>query len=376
MALPADKVPPYWSTTSGCSIVPDPGRLAEFQDLVTKTWRVKYTRDRKDVDESGKVPTGARILNVLRVENHALYHKYRQHVTTVQERRTHGCPRFDVCTKGSIGNVQEDINEMFLFHGTNPEAADAIARTDFKLDRAGSAVGTMFGPGIYLAEKASKSDEYAKEGGGIFIGQCALLICRAVGGLVYTDTEKGDHSMKVKSGNHDSVCGDRLAAVGTFREFVFFDEAAAYCEFIVIYTRLYDGVSTAVPGAAMPAAAIASATAPSSGRVIHDGAMFRLEFDVGGKGVSWESVAASDFRMTRTYFKLSGEQWAGPYHSDLHPGDCGNKGMGDRDINNAFSQGGFIKVSGGGQSCIVRFPGGQKLPAIELPAIEHSGTKF
>ena len=60
-----------------------------------------------------------------------------------------------------------DVNEVYLFHGTNPESADLIAKGDFSLDRAGSAVGTMFGPGVYLAENASKSDEYAKEGSGV-----------------------------------------------------------------------------------------------------------------------------------------------------------------------------------------------------------------
>ena len=39
---------------------------------------------------------------------------------------------------------------------------------------------------------------------------------------------------------YDSVCGDRLAAVGTFREMVFFNEEAVYPEFIVIYTRVFE----------------------------------------------------------------------------------------------------------------------------------------
>jgi len=69
--------------------------------------------------------------------------------------------------------------------------------------------------------------------------------------------------------------------------------------------------------------------------------------------------------MTRTYFRSSGEKWAGPYHSDLHTGDRGNKGIGDRDLNNVFSDGGSLEVSGGGQSRVLRFPGARKLPAIE-----------
>merc|ERR1719238_1093167 len=97
----------------------------------------------------------------------------------------------------------------------------------------------MFGRGIYLAENASKSDEYAKEGDGVFMGQCALLVCRAVAGSVLTVQDTGDYSGCVRSGEYDSVCGDRLRAVGTFREMVFFEEAAVCTEFIVLYARIY-----------------------------------------------------------------------------------------------------------------------------------------
>ena len=44
----------------------------------------------------------------------------------------------------------------------------------------------------------------------------------------------------LRAGGYDSVCGDRLAAVGTFREMVFFHEEAVYPEFIVIYTRQFE----------------------------------------------------------------------------------------------------------------------------------------
>lgn len=136
--------------------------------------------------------------------------------------------------------LQQEIQETYLFHGTNPVAADSIARTDFDMSRAGSAVGTMFGPGVYLAENASKSDEYAQEGEGIFMGQRAMLLCRVCLGKVLRVEEPGDYSRSVESGNYDSVCGDRTRVSGTFREFIVFDSAAVYAEFIILYQRLYD----------------------------------------------------------------------------------------------------------------------------------------
>merc|ERR1712032_983861 len=153
-----------------------------MQELVSRTWRTKYTRDRKAANKSSRVPSGARVLNVLRVENHNTFQRYSHQLSVMKSKGV--AERFPVLTDGFDKSVDESVNEMFLFHGTNPEAADSIARTDFDVARVGSAVGTMFGPGLYLAENASKSDEYAKEGAGIFVGQYALLLCRALAGRV------------------------------------------------------------------------------------------------------------------------------------------------------------------------------------------------
>jgi len=245
--LRSSEVPDYWTTTEGVNIVTDLPRIPEFQDLLTNTWRAKYTRDRK----SARVPTGAHVLNVLRVENHPNFAKHCAFVNGIRKRRG-ACEPFDELTKGLLNPLPTDVNAMYLFHGTDPKAADKIANGDFNIDRAGSKGGSMLGPGLYMAENASKSDEYAREGDGVFMGQCALLVCRVVAGKVFTTTEKGNWMDKVKLGNFDSVCGDRLAAVGTFREMVFYDSAAVYPEFIVIYRRTYDEPA-ALP-AALPAA--------------------------------------------------------------------------------------------------------------------------
>ena len=237
--------PPYWTKTAGIHVIPDSKRIDEMQRLLTQTWREKRTRDRPKGEE---VPTGARVTNVLRVENHESYEKYMTHAATVQHRRGR-CERFHVETNplGPLeayidlnDDLNRDINEMYLCHGTKPQDAIAIAESGFLLAKAGSAKGTMFGPGIYLAENASKSDEYAHEGADIYAGQWALLLCRAVGGHVLTVTEKGDHSRQIREGGYDSLCGDRRAAVGTFREIVLFNEAAVYTEFIILYSRCFD----------------------------------------------------------------------------------------------------------------------------------------
>lgn len=256
-------IPAHWSSTEGINMFPDHVMIDKFQKLITHTWRVKYTRDRKHGAGSDKCPTGARVLNVLRVENHPNFQQYCNCKAAIREKRKAegGCPNFDVKTDDLLEPLEDDVNAMYLFHGTNPIAADAIARTDFRIDLAGSAIGCMFGPGLYLAENASKSDEYAKEGDGVFMGQCALLVCRAVAGKVFTTQDKGNYQDKVLSGEFDSVCGDRLAAVGTFREMIFFGNAGVYTEYIVLYTRLFDEAPCKLPALA-PAAVAAPVRAP------------------------------------------------------------------------------------------------------------------
>ena len=125
-------------------------------------------------------------------------------------------------------------NQAYLFHGTNPTSALAILGTSFKVDFAGGAAGTMFGPGVYLAEASTKSDEYAQgDSEGAYKGLFAMLICRAVVGAPFVETKPGNYAEEVTSGRFDCVLGDREKAVGTFREFIFFHEASIYPEYVV-----------------------------------------------------------------------------------------------------------------------------------------------
>eukprot|EP00931_Biecheleriopsis_adriatica_P107658 TRINITY_DN8197_c0_g2_i1.p1 TRINITY_DN8197_c0_g2~~TRINITY_DN8197_c0_g2_i1.p1 ORF type:complete len:595 (+),score=68.26 TRINITY_DN8197_c0_g2_i1:109-1893(+) len=273
-------LPSSWTTSSGISISPAPQMISAVQELVTNTWRIKYTRDRKAASSSGKVPSGARVLNVLRVENHDVYQRYARR--RLEMKAAIRPDIFPVRTDGFDTTLEECVNEKFFFHGTNPVAADSIARTDFDMDRAGSAVGTMFGPGLYLAENASKSDEYAKEGDGIFVGQCALLLCRALAGRVFTVQAKGDQSRAVKSGQYDSVCGDRLAAVGTFREMIFFSSDSVYCEYIILYAREFGDVEVGRAAEEAKRAAAAPAVSSRSGPSSTPGRFFLAGIPING----------------------------------------------------------------------------------------------
>merc|ERR1719382_4439 len=62
----------------------------------------------------------------------------------------------------ALPGLDPEVNEVWLFHGTTREAAQGIAENDFRLDLTGSNAGTLYGKGIYLAENATKSDEYGE----------------------------------------------------------------------------------------------------------------------------------------------------------------------------------------------------------------------
>lgn len=152
------------------------------------------------------------------------------------------------------------LNEVYLWHGTDPGGAEGITETDFDLGRAGK-VGSMFGRGVYLAESCMKSDEYVRSAPQIQPKQFPLLLCRAVLGSVkhcdiydpwslwHGDQNDLEDACKQDPASGDpakyhSIIGDREQArgpgghqVGTFREFILYDPASVYPEWIVWYTR-------------------------------------------------------------------------------------------------------------------------------------------
>lgn len=108
---------------------------------------------------------------------------------------------------------------------------------------AGSNAGTLYGPGLYLAENSSKSDEYAAdEDSGIYRGLYAMLICRVTcGRILYTDELKPVKSRLTQQctleKRYDSVLGDREKTKGTYREFVVYNSAQVYPECVILYKR-------------------------------------------------------------------------------------------------------------------------------------------
>jgi len=67
-----------------------------------------------------------------------------------------------------------------------------------------------------------------------------MLMCRSLIGDPLVVTDAGDYIQQAKQSGKDCVCGDRESKVGTYREFIFWDERQILPEYAVIYKRVYD----------------------------------------------------------------------------------------------------------------------------------------
>mmetsp|Transcript_56442 Transcript_56442/g.175098 ORF Transcript_56442/g.175098 Transcript_56442/m.175098 type:complete len:880 (-) Transcript_56442:72-2711(-) len=258
LGRPPLQPPQYWVTpeccggTLGHKLIPGTQEeLGWMQGILDTTFKKKATRDRTD-----GAPLADRFMAVqcLRSEHPALWDKFAERRRTllnlykdrpgVQDEflvpKTMACEGLSArCSHGKVGNP---TNQAYLLHGTNPTSAVAILGRSFTIDFAGKGAGTMFGPGVYLAESSTKADEYARDDvGGEYDGLYALLVCRAVLGRPYVTLKAGNFMDKVRSDEFGHVLGDREKAVGTFREFVLFHEESIYPEYAVFYRRMIGG---------------------------------------------------------------------------------------------------------------------------------------
>jgi hypothetical protein len=186
------------------------------------------------------MPYRLQVIHAFRSEHAELWRRYSERKGTYNG-GTPIKPKTLEAPNAKVINERLAPGEALLAHGTNPSSAMAILKSGFKLSAAGKSTGTMFGYGIYLAEAMSKSDEYARDdNGGTYPGLMAILMCRALVGNGYVVHEAGDYIQDAKKNGCDCVVGDRETKVGTYREFIFFDERQVVPEYAVIYKRVYD----------------------------------------------------------------------------------------------------------------------------------------
>eukprot|EP00930_Biecheleria_cincta_P106027 TRINITY_DN9922_c0_g1_i1.p1 TRINITY_DN9922_c0_g1~~TRINITY_DN9922_c0_g1_i1.p1 ORF type:complete len:485 (-),score=84.24 TRINITY_DN9922_c0_g1_i1:341-1795(-) len=249
--LGALRVPQYWTNQARKGSFQsletvDREDFEALQQMIDKTFKEIRTRDRVEAE----MPVRLVLQKAYRVEHSKLWGRYAQGRETLTRKHLGGCTALAAlgaaaATADAPGasELWQNINEVYLWHGTAPRKGLAIAQNGFQLSLSGSNVGCMYGPGIYLAECSSKSDEYSKSDSvGMYEDHHCLVLCRACLGEMLHMTKGGEHThgmvkAALASESYDSVLGDREASVGTYREFVVFNEEHIYPEYLLLYAR-------------------------------------------------------------------------------------------------------------------------------------------
>jgi len=216
-----------------------------FQNLVDWTFVCRATKDRR----GAALPLRLEVVKVEQIKNISTWLRYscqRDQIRRSTGTRDQLAPPVSTeelaCDElaSVLDELDPSVHECWVYHGTTHAAITGIARRGFRMDLAGSRRGTLYGKGIYGAECSSKADEYSEETSD---GRCVMLLCRAALGRILIDKSvhpNGTALMQQCKSNHDSVCGDRRSAVGTYREFVFYDEALLYPAYIIEYRRIME----------------------------------------------------------------------------------------------------------------------------------------
>jgi hypothetical protein len=104
------------------------------------------------------------VVSVKQIENAtlaALYEANREHMKALGDYSPLSLrPTCENAEFNAIMGVDPAINEVFLFHGCQPETQKLIATNGF--DERFSATNVLFGPGTYFADELDKSLEYTK----------------------------------------------------------------------------------------------------------------------------------------------------------------------------------------------------------------------
>jgi len=267
-----ERLPREWDVPAMLAKGKEPVRLVKtvvlpqrsvdaVQRLLDHSFVCKRTKDRG----SQELPVRLEVVQVSNVQNFAAWVKYtraRDGLASKAANSQAGSPGLDTLgpsvltgshndsfVRTVLGELDESANEHWLFHGTTAEAVECIAHRDFRLDLAGSHRGTLYGRGVYLAECSSKADEYSDVDQD---GFCRMLLCRAALGRIMVNAERDpgkDIAARCKA-NYDSLCGDRWRAVGTYREFVLYNNKQFYPECIIVYKRVTQAELLAAVGAA------------------------------------------------------------------------------------------------------------------------------
>lgn len=351
------KFPLYWKIKDSThfKVVNNQFMQERIQNLIQLSVRSKCGEGCKGVDGDGTGTASASVTKVLRIENGTLWKNYWEKKNKMiaagksspMQRLT--AKNMELAKLFPRVQLNEDINELFLFHGTKELAAQSIAEFGFdpKLGKG------LYGAGCYCADYSCKAMQYAGGRNQAPDQQRIFLISRVLMGEAYqTRTRLCD--IKDPPGKCDSVFAGEGKADDEkqqHNEYIIYDSDQMYPEYLV-YVKVGVVISSSDDldfGAALDwmfsineRAAVKEATAsgskstwaldsdivdgpPLSEEEIHEQKTFgsqsrrgRSEPDDFGHKVSSDAHASSCFEKMLVNEELLSGEWAVFYHSYSH----------------------------------------------------------
>jgi len=138
--------------------------------------------------------------------------------------------------------LQSDVNEVLLFHGTPSSVVDIIKYQG--LDHRATQNGGFFGNGIYFAENSSKSDQYTTSDQN---GKFFMLLSRVCLGTPFVTNQAMQTLRRPPDNDATKLPFDSLLAtttaspqanqLGRYREFVVYLPSQCYCQYLIQYRR-------------------------------------------------------------------------------------------------------------------------------------------
>jgi hypothetical protein len=171
----------------------------------------------------------ARVLRTVRIEDDNLWKKYAARRAAVRKKNV---PPFGGAPPETLAlldysakkTLDRSVNEAWFFHGTSEDAARSIGTSDFRLPGHGG----LFGKGLYFADAAAKSNGYSHANSS---GEKIMMLCRVILGKTLQVAGTDRHG-------EDRIAGtdyDSLQGKTNYREFLVYDNALVYPEYIMFY---------------------------------------------------------------------------------------------------------------------------------------------
>jgi hypothetical protein len=233
------KFPLYWKIKEEehIRVIDNYFMEGKIQTLIRSSVRSKCDGGCKGLDGDGTGTASAEVTKVLRIENGPLWKKYWEKKNKmIAARRSSPIQRLpaksnEVTKLFPSVQVNEEINELFLFHGTKEEAAQSIAESGFDPKRGKG----IYGAGSYCADYSCKAMQYAGGRKPVPSQPRVFLICRVLMGEAY-QTKKRLCDIYQPPENCDSVfAGEGNADDGhqQHNEYITYDSDQMYPEYLV-----------------------------------------------------------------------------------------------------------------------------------------------